>query len=203
MDDEKLDPKPTETDDQDKETPEVKDESTHDEATKPPVTPPEDDDDIFIKDESETEPDKKEKDDKDDDEDIDDSDKKIIASEVDKRMAPLVQTIESQKREAELQSFLSTEEGKVFQPFADKIRQYQKHPSLKGLKLSAIAYAAAGKNLLKIGADMAVKAKAEADNGNISGNSTKPADNGAIVDVTKMTRAEFEAHKNSILRRPR
>lgn len=156
------------------------------------------DDDFFFEEEKEDKD--KNKDDKDNEEDeVSPEDEKLVRKLVEKELAPFKSNIESQKREAELQAFIGTPQGKVFEPYAAKIRELANKPQLKGLKISAIAAIAGAKDLMRLGAEQAEKAKQEAAASATGGNSQRKTEGDGEKSAWDMTKEEFEATKLKVM----
>jgi len=142
-------------------------------------------------------------------EDLSPEEEAKIVKVLEKRYGKTLETVDALANSNEetglkndLQTFLSTEEGKYFKEFETKILAYAKHPNRANIPISAIAYEVAGPKLLKIGAKMAEDARKEALAFKGGGGNTQHTTN-SKPDINKMTPAEFEAYKNGIKYRER
>lgn len=132
-------------------------------------------------------------DDEDEDDDFEDEDTKLDKL-VDKKFS---ERERKEKRTEELENFLSSDDNKLYKPFANKIRELAKNPALQGLKVSAIANMAAGKNLLKIGARLEREATQKTQQRNTGADNNTSKRDGEIKpgDILKMSKEEYKKYK--------
>jgi hypothetical protein len=99
----------------------------------------------------------------------------------------------SQKVESELAKLIK--ENPAFKEDEDKIRTWANHPSRANVPVRSVAFEIAGEKLMKMGADAAMAAYAEA-------NKTKPIGTTAKAikkSVSEMSKDEFQASINKII----
>lgn len=173
-------------------------------------------DEPFLGDEEETKDDKKpeekDKGKKEDEEDIDDEDAKLIDKRVEQKLAERDAANKAQaeaeskknakinERKSELDTFFSSEDGKPFKQFEEKIRNYAMSSHLLNVKIdNAIAAVVGTKNLIKIGAKLAKEADRETTESNTGGN-PKPRVTPTGTDPWKMSPDEFQAVQDKVRR---
>ena len=98
--------------------------------------------------------------------------------------------IEDQKLTGEISEFVKA--NPQFVGHEAKIKTYAKHAAYNKLPVEQVAYAAVGKSLLKVGADIARAADKEAAESGAGGGSIRASDSGA-KDYANMPAAEMEA----------
>lgn len=99
----------------------------------------------------------------DDEEDIDPK----VAAAVEKMIKPLFDQQGEQEVETEIATFVTNNPD--FKPFEARVKKWADHDSWKGVPIEQIFYAAAGKELLSIGAARKVKADNNAKKGRTGG----------------------------------
>jgi hypothetical protein len=107
------------------------------------------------------------------------------------------------KREAEDQALIDSfvSENPLFAPYVDKVKTFAKHPSRQDLPIESIFYEVAGKDLLRIGGERAIKALKEAKQSQAGGSTGSP-ESGA-KDAWSMSDDEFTAKQEAIRNKPR
>jgi hypothetical protein len=106
--------------------------------------------------------------------------------------------------DSEVDDFISKDpNGKHFEPYKDKIKNWAKHPTRKNLPISTIAYEIAGPELLKLGAKMAAEADAEAAEGDSPGSSSRKSTEGGKKSFWDMTPEEFAAEQQKVMSKAR
>jgi len=131
------------------------------------------------------------------DEDVNEDDARIIERVIEKKYGTTFAEIESQKQAQRIESELKDliKSNPVLAKYENKIRTWANHPSRSHLKVESVAYEIAGKDLLKLGAQLATQANAEA-------NATKPigtTSKATPKSVEDMTTSEFEEYRRNIL----
>ena len=91
-------------------------------------------------------------------------------------------------------------ENPIFKPFYKKIIKWGKHPVYKNLPIEQLAYSAAGKDLLQIGAHLARNADKQAKESQSGGTSAR-SDGSIKKDFSKMSDQEFAKELNQVNRR--
>lgn len=137
-----------------------------------------------------------------DEEELAPEDKKVIEEIVNKKVAPLQEKIFKEKRELEIEKFLSSEEGKFFAEYRERIKKLAFHPKFKDLKVDALAALAAGKDLPKIAAK--IKESEEKDKlggGSSPGLSKSQTEGGLPKPAWEMSKEEFRAFVQKIMAR--
>jgi len=131
--------------------------------------------------------------DEDDDLGVSEEDAKIIDRVVSKRLAPYEQQQQQAELQGEINEFVSANPD--FKPYAARALKWAQHPSWKDVPTKQLMFAAAGDNLLKMGAkrskQAAEKARKTKTGTGQAGNSTKGK---AVADMTD------EEFQNEILR---
>lgn len=131
----------------------------------------------------------------DDDDDGDDADddkdpRSIAQKEVAKALKPFAERLEQEEVETEIATFI--QENPDFKPFAKKVEKWSKNEAWRGVPIDRIFYAAAGKDLLRIGAERRKEADKGARKGRTGGGSSggdgegaRSWDNAPLEDVGK------------------
>lgn len=109
-------------------------------------------------------------------------------------MRPIVEKHLADQDSQEVKKFL--EDNPDFAPYSSKVERLMKHPSRRQIPVRALFYEAAGENLLKMGAERARKADAEAKGTRTGGNSNRDAMN--PTDWSKASKSDLEAEKQRV-----
>lgn len=142
--------------------------------------------------------DKNKDDDQDDDaDDIPEEDERVINRVIQKNFGDVLSKTEEQQDKSELNEFMGANPD--FKKFEQKIWRFWQDPSRRHLPVSSIAYEVAGKSLLKIGADRAMKANDKAKENSNAGSSG--GGNAGKKPVSEMSVAEFMEYKEQVKRR--
>lgn len=112
-------------------------------------------------------------------------------------MQPIIEQHLADQDAQEVTAFL--EENPDFTPFAGKVERLMKHPSRRQIPVSAIFYEVAGQQLLKMGADRARKADAEARGTQSGGDSNREGT--APIDWSSATPEQVAAEKQRLRER--
>jgi hypothetical protein len=129
--------------------------------------------------------------------DISIEDERIIEKVIEKKFGTSFAELESQRQSQRVENELKDliKSNPVLAKYENKIRTWANHPSRSHLKVESVAYEIAGKDLLKLGAQLADQANTEA-------NATKPigmTSKATPKPVSDMTPQEFEAYRDTIL----
>lgn len=130
-------------------------------------------------------------DDEDNDDDLSDvseEDLKIIEKVLDRRLKPIEQEREVLSIKTEIDEFVA--QNPDFKPYANRALKWSQHPTWKNVPTKQLMFAAAGDNLLKMGAkrsqSAAEKARRQSTGKGTTGNL------GGAKPVAEMTDEEFE-----------
>lgn len=134
--------------------------------------------------------------DEEDDSDVDDVDAEVIGKEVQKHLKPFIEKQQREEDNQEIDTFLA--ENADFKPYAEKVRNWAKHPSRAGVPIKALFYEVAGDDLLKIGADRQKKATDEAKKTNAGGGSNRGSEGSGTKPVWEQSQTEFEQSQNAV-----
>lgn len=134
--------------------------------------------------------------DNDDDEDIAPEDAKVIDQRVNKILSPFIQKQQAEENKLEANDFVTA--NPQFKPYVDKVLKWAQHPSRSSLPISSIFYEVAGKDLLKIGADMEKKASDKAKETNAGGGNNRGGNGGGTKPVWEQSAEEFEAEQAKV-----
>lgn len=104
-----------------------------------------------------------------DDDGLSPEDAAAIDKRLEKHLAPILAEKEQQEVDTQIANFIS--ENPEFKPYAAKAAKWARHEAYKNVALEQIFYAAAGKDLLKIGAKRKQGADSEAKKGRTGGGS--------------------------------
>lgn len=129
-----------------------------------------------------------------DDDDISPEDASIIDKRVAKAIAPILADREKEQLTGEINTFVA--DNPDFKPFAKKVEKWAEHPSWKNVPIDRIFFAAAGPELLKIGAQRKADADRKATETRTGGSTTAPAI--SHKSVSDMTDQEFEAYQQRV-----
>ena len=132
------------------------------------------------------------------DDDVTPEDEELVTKVIDKKYGGAFEALQEKELQAELGTFVQT--NPEFEPFKAKIEKWAKHPTYSGLPIEQVAHAACGQALLKIGADKARKADAEAKGAGTGGNTDRRPDGTAKKPIWDMTDAEFKAEEDRVRR---
>lgn len=141
----------------------------------------------------------KEDDNDDEDNDIDPDEAEVIDKRIAKVLSPYVEKQREAEDQALIDSFVS--ENPLFAPYVAKVKTFAKHPTRENLPIESIFYEVAGKDLLKIGGEMAIKALKEAKQSQAGGSTGSPES--STKDVWNMSKDEFTAKQEAIRNKPR
>lgn len=134
--------------------------------------------------------------DQEEDDDVDQQDAEVIGKEVQKHLKPFIEKQQREEDNQEIDSFLA--ENADFKPYAEKVRNWAKHPSRAGVPIKALFYEVAGDDLLKIGADRQKKATDEAKKTNAGGGSNRGSEGSGTKPVWEQSQTEFEQSQNAV-----
>lgn len=126
--------------------------------------------------------------------DIDADDAKVIDKRIQAHLQPLMQKQMEDEDAKEIGDFVK--DNPDFAPYADKVKKFAQHPSRKNMPIKALFYEVAGDDLLRIGADRARKATAEARKSQAGGGSGKTVE--ATKTVKDMSDEEFRAQQEAV-----
>ena len=140
--------------------------------------------------------------DSDDDEEVDPEDEKVIKKVLRKNVNPAVEALIKQNIEAQnekdIHDFLSEEGNDIFKPYTDKVKKLMNHPSRRSVPINELFYAVAGKELLKIGADIEKKAQEKAKSSQTGGGGSARNNNSkSEKNYKEMTNDEFLKERQS------
>ncbi len=130
------------------------------------------------------------------DDEISPEEEKAIEKVVTKKFGHHFEQLNEEREEAELQGFIN--QNPKFKPYEAKIRKFANHPSRQHLPLQSIAYEVAGPDLMRIGAEEARKADAEAAKSTTGGGSAR--NDSAHKPVSEMSSAEFREYSDKVRR---
>jgi len=128
--------------------------------------------------------------------DVDPEDEKVIAKVASKILAPIFEERIQAEDKAEVQEFISAHPE--FKPYEARVMRDMKHPSRRAVPIEDLFYAAAGPDLIKIGAKKAKEAEDEAARSGTGGGSAR-SDEGQTPDWANMGKEDFEKQKLNIL----
>lgn len=126
--------------------------------------------------------------------DISEEDARVIDKVVSRRLAPFEQQQEILAVKSEIDEFIATNPD--FKPYATKALKWSQHPSWKNVPTKQLMFAAAGDNLLKMGAKRS-KAAAEKARRTSTGKGTS-GNVASTKSVEDMTDEEFAAYNESV-----
>ena len=112
-----------------------------------------------------------------DDDGLSPEDAAAIDKRLEKHLAPILAEKEQKEVDTEIANFIS--DNPEFKPYAAKVAKWAGHEAYKNVALEQIFYAAAGKELLKIGAKRKQAADGEARKGRTGGGSNNGDDKGS------------------------
>lgn len=101
---------------------------------------------------------------------------------------------EAREDEAEINQIVA--ENEDFKPYVDKVKKLAKDPSRKQVPIKSLFYEAAGDDLIKIGANRASEANADAAETQQNGTSTGNAPTG--VSVNDMSNEDFQKMQEEV-----
>lgn len=112
-----------------------------------------------------------------------------IEAEVNKRLAPI-------QKEKEVIEFLSSDKGRIYAPYRDKMIELAKaglqDSQGRSLSVEGLAALAGGRNLVELGAQMEREARTEAGQTRTAPRSVAPKQsNGSVPDVSGMNSNDF------------
>jgi len=116
-------------------------------------------------------------------------DEEVVSRIISEKFGDKFAQLEEQTLTTEIKEFVSSNE--IFKGKENIIKKYAAHEAYKNLPIEQVAYAALGKELLKIGAEKANMADKEAINSSTGGGSSRGSDTGK-KDYMSMTDEEME-----------
>ena len=130
-----------------------------------------------------------------------DDDRKIIDARVRKHTDKLDRKLFEQVRNAEVDQFLASPEGKLLEKYGSKIRELSKHDQLKRLKVEAVAAAVVGtKTIMKLGAQREQMRGKTSAASSAPGSTRRPAENtSGLPDFAKMSAKEIEDYSYGVI----
>lgn len=132
-----------------------------------------------------------------DEDDVDPEDEKVIAKVVSKHLAPIFEKQIEVEDEAEVAQFVTANPD--FKPYEARVKRNMRHPSRREVPIEELFYAAAGKDLMKIGAKRAKEAEDEANRSGTGGGSARSTEGEGKVDWANAPKEDFEKKKREIL----
>lgn len=131
-------------------------------------------------------------DDSDDDDGIAPEDADVIDRRVKKILSPFIDKQVAEENKQEADTFVT--ENPHFKPYLAKVLKWAQHPTRQNIPISSLFYEVAGKDLLKIGAEMGKKADDKARETNAGGGNNRGSGSGT-KPVWDMSAEEFEAEQ--------
>lgn len=129
-------------------------------------------------------------------EDIDPEDAKTIGAIVDKQTAGFKQQLRKTQDRNEVEAFL--QDKPQFSKYKQVILKALDNETWGKLPVSSVAYAIAGEDMMKLGAKAEREAQIKADSTKTGGTMARRPQ-GQAKDWTKASKADFEAHRRSVL----
>lgn len=129
-----------------------------------------------------------------DDDDISPEDARLIDRRIAKAIAPFEQKAVQEQLTSEINTFVAS--NPEFKPYADKVAKWAQHPSWENVPVDRIFYAAAGPNLMKMGAQRKAEQDRKAAETRPGGSSSAAESGGKPIE--NMTDAEFAAYTDRI-----
>ena len=126
--------------------------------------------------------------------DVDDEDRKVMEAVIEDESKGIKSEVEGLKVDMKVNTFLADEKNKVYRPFQEKIREYAKSPTSKGLKAEAIARLAVDpREMMAKGAEEERKAsKASRDSVSAGGTVRVPEGSDKIPDAWSLSSDKFK-----------
>lgn len=109
-------------------------------------------------------------------------------------LRPIIEEHLSNQDAQEVTEFLS--KNPDFGPFTEQVEKWMKHESRRQIPVDELFFAAAGKHLMKIGADRARKADREARETQTGGAPNR--ESSAAIDWSTATKEQLEAEKHRV-----
>jgi len=111
----------------------------------------------------------------------------------------LVQQNQQLQRQIDVRRFV--EEQPDFKKYEEKMNKWSEHPSYANIPVQQLAFAVAGTELIRVGANQAAQADMEAASTHVSGNVSLAQTNKTPKLASEMTDEEFEAEVKAIKRK--
>lgn len=133
------------------------------------------------------------------DDDMDPDDAKLIDNRIKSYLEPLAKKQMQDEDAQEIGDFVK--QNPDFAPYAAKVLKNAQHPSRKDIPIEALFYEVAGKDLMKIGAERAAKANAQARKSQAGGGAPKGSE--APKGAWDLSPEEFSAQQEAIRNKQR
>lgn len=120
----------------------------------------------------------------------------VIDKRVQKILSPFIDKQVAEENKQEADTFVAA--NPHFKPYLDKVLKWAGHPTRQNIPIESIFYEVAGKDLLKIGAELGKKADDKAKETNAGGGANRGGNGGGTKSVWDMSTEEFEAEQGKV-----
>jgi len=133
---------------------------------------------------------------------IDDDDRKVMEAVIQDESKGIKSEVEGLKVDMKVNTFLADDQNQVYRPYADKIREYAKSPTVKGLRAEAIARLAVDpREMMAKGAEEERKAFKESRDSVSAGSTARtPKGSDKIPNAWDMSQEKFKEVINKVKR---